>query len=212
MRGLDASGLPASSAEAVDDIEHALRQQVADDFRPDQNRGRRLLGRLEDDAVAGRKRRRELPRRHQDREVPRNDLPDHAERLMKVIGDGVVVDLADRAFLGADAGGEIAEMIDRQRHVGGHGLADRLAVVPGLRLASSSRLSSIRCAIFMRMFERSVADVLAPAVLGGVAPHRCAALMSFSSERGMSQSLPPVTGVMFSKYLPEIGSRHSPPI
>ena len=71
-------------------------------------------------------------RRHQDREVPRDDLTDHAERLVKVIGDGVVIDLRQRAFLRADAGGEIAEMIDGERDVGEGRLADRLAVVDGL--------------------------------------------------------------------------------
>src|SRR4051794_34947969 len=42
---------------------------------------------------------RELPHRHQQREVPRDDLADDAERLVIVVGDGVVVDLADRTFL-----------------------------------------------------------------------------------------------------------------
>ena len=51
---------------------------------------------------------------------------------MEMIGDGVVIDLADRAFLGADRAGEIAEMVDGERDVGGHRLADRLAVVPCL--------------------------------------------------------------------------------
>ncbi len=51
---------------------------------------------------------------------------------MEMIGDGVVIDLADRTFLGADRAGEIAEMVDRERDVGGHRLADRLAVVPRL--------------------------------------------------------------------------------
>src|SRR6478672_13069424 len=74
----------------------------------------------------------QLPRRHQDREVPRDDLADHAERLVIVIGDGVVIDLRQRAFLRADARREIAEMIDRQRDVGEARLADRLAVVDGL--------------------------------------------------------------------------------
>ncbi len=49
---------------------------------------------------------------------------------MEMIGDGVVVDLADRAFLGADRSSEITEMVDGERDVGGHRLADRLAVVP----------------------------------------------------------------------------------
>ena len=49
-----------------------------------------------------------------------------------MIGDGVVIDLADRAFLGADRAGEITEMVDGERDVGSHRLADRLAVVPRL--------------------------------------------------------------------------------
>ena len=70
--------------------------------------------------------------RHQDREVPRDDLADHAQRLVIVVGDGVVIDLRQRAFLRAEASGEIAEMIDGERDVGEGGLADRLAVVDGL--------------------------------------------------------------------------------
>ncbi len=92
----------------------------------------RLLGRLEDDAVAGGERGGELPRRHEDGEVPRDDLPDDAERLVEVVGHRVVVDLGDSALLRADASGEVAEVVDRQRKVGGEGLADRLAVLPGL--------------------------------------------------------------------------------
>jgi hypothetical protein len=33
--------------------------------------------------------------RHEQREVPGDDLADDAERLVEVVGDGVVVDLAD---------------------------------------------------------------------------------------------------------------------
>ena len=58
--------------------------------------------------------------------------PDDAERLMEVVGHGVVIDLRDRAFLGADAAGEIAPVIDGQRQIGRRGFADRLAVVPCL--------------------------------------------------------------------------------
>ena len=67
-------------------------------------------------------------RRHQQREVPRNDLPDHAQRLFEVIGDGVVVDLTDRAFFGADAAGKITEMVDGQGNICGE-YANRFAVV-----------------------------------------------------------------------------------
>ena len=51
---------------------------------------------------------------------------------MIVIGDGVVIDLRQRAFLSAHASGEIAEMIDGERNIGEGCLADRLAVVDGL--------------------------------------------------------------------------------
>ena len=61
-----------------------------------------------------------------------NDLPDNAQRLVEVVGDGVLVDLRQRALLGPDRAGEVAEMVDRQRDVGVQRLADRLAVVPGL--------------------------------------------------------------------------------
>ncbi len=70
--------------------------------------------------------------RHQDREVPGNDLADDAQRLVEVIGDRVVIDLGDRAFLGAQAAGEVTEVVDGERNVGGHRLADRLAVVERL--------------------------------------------------------------------------------
>ena len=51
---------------------------------------------------------------------------------MIVIGDGVVIDLRQRAFLGADASREITEMIDGEWNIGEGCLADRLAVVDGL--------------------------------------------------------------------------------
>ena len=59
---------------------------------------------------------------------------------MEMIGDRIVVDLADGAFLSADAGREIAEMVDGQGNIGGHGFADRLAVVPGLGLGKHLQL------------------------------------------------------------------------
>ncbi len=77
--------------------------------------------------------------------------------------------------------------------------------------ASNSSLSSMRWAIFIRIFERSAGEVFAHLSFAAWAASS-AALTSFSSERAISQSLPPVTGVMLSKYLPSIGSRHSPPM
>ena len=117
-------------AEPVDDVDHARRQQIADQRHQVEHRDRRLLGGFEHHRVAGRQRGRQLPGGHQDREVPRNDLPDHAERLVEVVGDGVLVDLGQRTLLRADRPGEVAEMVDRQRDVGAQRLADRFAVVP----------------------------------------------------------------------------------
>jgi hypothetical protein len=77
--------LAGLDAEAVDDVEHARRQQVADQLGEQQDRRGGLLGGLEDDAVAGGERRGELPRGHEQREVPRDDLPDDAERLLEVV-------------------------------------------------------------------------------------------------------------------------------
>ncbi|EYU00624.1 putative transcriptional regulator [Pseudomonas aeruginosa PA99] len=125
-------GLAGLPAEALDDVEHARRQQVADEFQQHADAQRGLLGRLEHHAVAGGQRRGQLPGGHQQREVPRDDLPDHAQRLMDVVGHGAVVDLGGGAFLGADAAGEVAEVVGGQGNVGVEGLAHGLAVVPGL--------------------------------------------------------------------------------
>ena len=123
--------LAGFDAEAVDDVEDAGGQEVADEVHQHHDAHGRLFGGLQHDAVAGGERGSELPAGHEEREVPRDDLADDAERLVEVVGDGVVVDFGDRAFLGADAAGEVAEVVDGERNVGGGRLADRLAVVEG---------------------------------------------------------------------------------
>ena len=69
----------------------------------------------------------------------------------------------------------------------------------------------MRSAIFSRMLERSVGDVLPQA---GAALWAASSARSMSSavERGTSQNTAPVTGVMLSKYWPLTGATHSPPI
>ena len=90
-----------------------------------------MFGRLEHDAVTGCQRRGEFPGGHQQREVPRDDLPDHAQRFVDVVGHRVAVNLGGAAFLGADAPGVVPEVVGCQRHVGVQGFAHGLAVVPG---------------------------------------------------------------------------------
>ncbi len=82
------------AAKAVDDVEHAGWQQVGDQFDQDQQADGGGLGRLEHDAVAGANGGGHLPGRHQDGEVPGNDLAHDAQRFLEVVGHGVVVDLA----------------------------------------------------------------------------------------------------------------------
>ena len=180
-------GLAGLPAEALDDVEHARRQQVADEFQQHADAQRGLLGRLEHHAVAGGQRRGQLPGGHQQREVPRDDLPDHAQRLVDVVGHGAVVDLGGGAFLGADAAGEVAEV------VGGQGMSALRVSRTALPLsqvsvtASSSRFCSMRSAIFSRMFERSCTEVRPQASAAAWAASR-ALSMSSAVERGTRRS------------------------
>ena len=105
------------------------------------HRGQRgLLGRLEHHAVPRRQRRAELPGRHQQREVPRDDLADHADRLAQRVGVPVRARHvrhrdADRVAL--DLGGparHVMEQVRGQRHVGGLRHRERLAVIQRLQL------------------------------------------------------------------------------
>src|SRR5208337_5545991 len=98
-------------AVAEHDVEHAWRQNVADQIHQHREAHRRVGRRLDHDAVARDQRRRELPGRHQKREVPWDDLADDAERLTEMIGYGVGIDFADGSLFRPYASGEVAEVI-----------------------------------------------------------------------------------------------------
>ena len=132
-RGLDGQRLAGLDAEALHHVDHAARQDVGDQLHERHDRHRRLLGRLEHHAVSGRERGRQLPGGHQQREVPRDDLRHHAQRLVEVVGDGV----ARRA---RESPPSWARMHPRSSGSGRwpaagrrRGLADRLAVVDASR-------------------------------------------------------------------------------
>ncbi len=160
-------------AETVDDVEHARWQQVADDVHQHHDAHWRLLGRFQDDAIAGCKRRRQLPHRHQDGEVPWDDLTDDTERLMKVIRDRRFVDFGKRAFLCTDASGEVAEVVDGQWQVCCHRFANGFSVVDRLhggdlgevRLDAVGDLVENSCALGGRCF--------APGILRSVRGIKC---------------------------------------
>ena len=86
---------------------------------------RRRLGRLEHDRVAAGERRRDLPREHQQREVPRDDLAGDAERARAAVRERVL-ELVGPARV-------VEEVRGREREVDVARLLDRLAAVERLR-------------------------------------------------------------------------------
>mmetsp|Transcript_38569 Transcript_38569/g.87715 ORF Transcript_38569/g.87715 Transcript_38569/m.87715 type:complete len:500 (+) Transcript_38569:271-1770(+) len=119
-------------AVARHDVDHTGRDRVLQELHEHHDGGGSLLGRLEHDAIAGGQGRRQLPRRHEQREIPRDDLADHTQRLLDAQRHQVGVDLSGRTFLGTDHTREVAEVVHAERKVGGHGLAHGLAVVHSL--------------------------------------------------------------------------------
>ena len=140
--------LPADGARPGDDVEHALRQTGLErDPLELERRQRGQLGRLEDDGVAGRERRRDLPGGDHQREVPRHDQADDPERL----AEGHVDAAGDRDRLAEQALGRpgvVAEALDDHPDLAAR-VADRLAGVarlergellaPRASIASASR-------------------------------------------------------------------------
>ena len=112
-------------AGAGDDV-HDPRRQVglAHDVGEQVGGQRRRARRLEDDGVARRQGRGDLPGQHQQREVPRDDLGDHAERARVAVREGVL-ELVGPA-------GVVEEVRRGQRHVDVAALLDRLAGVHAL--------------------------------------------------------------------------------
>ncbi len=74
-------------AEAGDDVDHPVGDAgLGHQLGQQQRRQGRLLGRLQDHAVAGGQRRPQLPGGHEQGEVPGDDLADHTDRLAQGVG------------------------------------------------------------------------------------------------------------------------------
>ena len=84
---------------------------------------------MDDDGTACGKCGCDFPSRHQEGEVPRNDLTDYADRFAQYDRQVFGVKLGGGAFFAADHAGEITEMVGSQRDVGGAGFTDGFAVV-----------------------------------------------------------------------------------
>ncbi len=115
----------ARRAVAGDDVDDAGRQLgLAHDVAEEERGQRRRLGRLEHDGVARGERRRDLPGKHQQREVPRDDLAGDAERPRRPVRERVL-ELVGPA-------GVVEEVRGRERQVDVARLLDRLAAVQAL--------------------------------------------------------------------------------
>ena len=115
----------AGATVAGDDVDDAGRElRLAEDVGEEECRERGRLGGLEDHGVAAGQRRRDLPREHEQREVPRDDLARHADRPWAPVREGVL-ELVGPA-------GVVEEVRRGEREVDVPRLLDRLAAVERL--------------------------------------------------------------------------------
>ena len=125
---------------------------------PQRSQRRRVVG-LQHDRAARGQCRRELPRRHQQRVVPRHDLPGDADRLLQRVEEERAADRVRAARDRRDRGGEEAEVLDRPFS---SAFTDEIAL-PTLRASSSAsslRFATIASASACSRRERSVGGVL----------------------------------------------------
>ncbi len=122
-------------AEAVDQVEHALRHAgFMEDFREDQRRRRGEFARLEDHGATGGERGRDLAGDLVQRPVPRRDHADDADRFAHHHGgaDGflemIILEHVERGDDVTEAGAGLQLLRHRQRgaHLVGDGSADIL--------------------------------------------------------------------------------------
>ena len=90
---------------------------------------RGAAGRVNHDGTTGGQRRGDFPSRHQEGEVPRNNLADHADRLAQYDRQIFLIKLGSATLFTANHTGEIAEMIGSQRNIGGASFTDGFAVI-----------------------------------------------------------------------------------
>ena len=125
-------GRAGGLAQAVDDVDHPGREaRLAGELGDAQGRQRRLLGRLHHDRVAARQRRAPLPGQHQEREVPGDDLADHADRLAQRVREEAAADRDRPALDLVGPARVVAQRVADALHVALR-VGDRLAAVERL--------------------------------------------------------------------------------
>ncbi len=120
---MEAHRLAGNRAAAGDDVEDPFgKPGLGAEFGKAQQRERGHLRRFQHDGIAGGKRRGDLPRADHQREVPRHDGADDADRLTVDEGEDVArgrrdlaIDLVDRLGIIAEAAGGAAGL-GLQRH------------------------------------------------------------------------------------------------
>ncbi len=121
----------ARAAASSNDIYNASRQsRLGDNFREQQRREPCVRSRLQHHRVAHRNRGRDLPCQHQQREVPRDDLPDHTDRLI----------VAQFGFHQLRPTRIIVKVTRQQRHINIARFTDRLAVVHAFEHRQQTRM------------------------------------------------------------------------
>ena len=132
--GCAAMAAAGGGAEPGDDVHHPGREaDLGDELGEAQAGQRRELGRLHHDGVAGREGRAELPPAEHQREVPRDDLADDADRPAEHVVQEPGVHGDDRALHLVGHAGEVAERGGCPGDVEDGGVAERVAGVGGLQ-------------------------------------------------------------------------------
>src|ERR1700730_8936943 len=144
--GMLHQGRAASLTEASDDVDYAGREaNIGQPVRHLQRCNRGLLGRLQHAGAARGQRRRQLPGRHQQRIIPRNDLARDSDRFLECEAHGVVrnrihisENFCGEAAVVLKAGGDVRNVVFR--------FNDRLARVAGFQLRQHGRvLANLVC-------------------------------------------------------------------
>ena len=100
---------PALLAQTGQHVEHAGRQELLRDFGHQENAERGILRRLEHDRVTRAQCRSDLQRAQQHRRIPRDDGPNHPDRLAPRIAQHL---LAKRDRLALQLSGQTAEIAE----------------------------------------------------------------------------------------------------
>ena len=193
----------AGGAVAGEDRDHARRQLgLLADLGQQQRGQRRRLRRLEDRGVAARERGRELPGRHQQREVPRHDLGDDAERARVAAGEP-----RRRACRPSPRSGRSARRRAGRRRRATRGSAcrrpsSRRSPARGRAPGSAARCGTGTC--------RARARAARPTCAAAARAVSTACAMSSSPATATSASASSVAGLTVGARLPLRGSANSP--